>query len=105
MIQTARLEMPKKATRLQIPSIGEWYEDLLKVDATINDRSEPQQASSLLCAKLQEREPRIKQRVEYLAAKRGVPFQQMWDDIVTGNFEKLTADEFAELRQAEKKDA
>lgn len=56
--------MPKKSERLQIPPLGEWYQDLLRFDAVINDRIEPSQASALLCAKLQERESRIRERVQ-----------------------------------------
>ncbi|MBD2057896.1 hypothetical protein H6F88_18035 [Oculatella sp. FACHB-28] len=100
-----RQEMPKKTDRLQIPGIGEWYADLLRIDATINERSEPQQASSLLCSKLQEREPRIRERVKYLADKRGITFEEMWNDILTGKFEKLTPEEFAELKQLEQADS
>ena len=52
-----------KDDRQRISNIGEWYEDLLRVDAAINGRSEALQASSLLCAKLQERQEKIMQRV------------------------------------------
>lgn len=97
-----RQEMAKKPPeRLQIPTIGEWYDDLLRIDAAINDRSFPQQAATLLCAKLQEREDRIRSRVDYLAQKRGISFQQMWDDLLTGEFEKLSPEEFAELKKLE----
>ena len=48
--------MTPKDDRLRIADLGEWYEDLLKIDAAINGRSGSQQVSSLLCAKLQERE-------------------------------------------------
>lgn len=91
--------MPKKSERLQIPPLGEWYQDLLAIDAAIHDRSEPSQASSLLCGKLQEREPKIRERVQYLARKRNQSFDEMWDDILTGNYEKLTPDEYADLKK------
>jgi hypothetical protein len=92
------ISMPKKVERLQIPPIGEWYQDLLAIDAAINDRSEPVQASGLLCTKLQEREPKIRDRVQYLARKRGLTFDEMWDAILTGKFEKLSPDEYAEIK-------
>lgn len=91
--------MPKKSERLQIPPLGEWYQDLLAIDAAINDRSEPNQASSLLCGKLQERESKIRERVQYLARKRNKSFDEMWDDILTSNYEKLTPDEYADLKK------
>jgi hypothetical protein len=91
--------MPKKSDRLQIPPLGEWYQDLLRIDAVINDRSEPSQASALLCAKIQERESRIRERVQYLANKRGITFEEMWDAILTGTYDKLTPEEYATLKE------
>lgn len=86
-----------KDERPRISNLGEWYEDLLKVDAAINGRSEPQQAASLLCAKLQERESRIKERVRYLAAKRGITFEEMWLELLKGEYKKMTPQELQEL--------
>lgn len=91
--------MPKKTERFQIPTLGEWYQDLLAIDSAINDRSEPTQAHSLLCSKLQEREPKMKERVHYLANKRRISFEEMWDQILTGKFEKLTLDEYRTLTE------
>lgn len=89
--------MPKKSDRLQIPSLGEWYGDLLAIDARINDRSEPTQAHNLICAKLQDREPRIRARVEYLAQKRGLSMEEMWRQLVTGTYERITPEEWAKM--------
>jgi len=89
--------MSRKDDRLSIPSLGEWYSDLIKVDAAINGRSEPNQAHSLLCAKLQERESKIKDRVQYLADKRKISFAEMWNQLLTSRFEKLTPEEFEKL--------
>jgi hypothetical protein len=69
--------------RLTIAPIGEYYEDLLTVDSNINNRSKAQQASSLLCAKLQEREEKIKQRVEYLANKNDLTFDEQWKQLLS----------------------
>lgn len=70
--------------RLTISPIGEYYEDLLTVDSKINNRSKAQQASSLLCSKLQEREQKIKERVQYLAEKNGLTFQEQWNQLLAG---------------------
>jgi hypothetical protein len=86
-------DMAARDDRPRIASLGEWYEDLLKVDSTINARSEAQQASSLLCAKLQERESKVKERVRYLAAKRGLSFEEMWLKIIKDDYQKPTAEE------------
>ncbi|MBW4662456.1 MAG: hypothetical protein KME15_27735 [Drouetiella hepatica Uher 2000/2452] len=87
--------------RLQIPNLGEWYEDLLRVDSLINGRSMPQQGQSLLCAKLQEREEKIKKRVAYLASKRGISPDEMWKQMVLGTYEPITREEVDELRNGD----
>lgn len=89
--------MPRKDDRTVLSPIGEWYEDLLAADANINARSMSFQGSSLLCAKLQEREPLIRKRVEYLSKKRGISFDECWKLCVTGKLEKITPDEWAKM--------
>lgn len=88
-----------KDDRARISSLGEWYEDLLAIDSLINGRSQAQQAASLLCAKLQEREDKIRRRVRYLAAKRGITFEQMWLQLLQGEYRKLSDDEIADLEK------
>ncbi|TBR56428.1 hypothetical protein B4U84_29850 [Westiellopsis prolifica IICB1] len=82
-------EMPKKDERLAIPALGEYYNDMLTVDAWVNGRTKVVQAQSLLCAKLQERDKLIKERVEYLAKKRDITFDQMWAAILNGTAQKM----------------
>ena len=82
-------EMPRKDERLAIPALGEYYNDILTVDAWVNGRTKVVQAQSLLCAKLQERDKLIKERVEYLAKKRGITFDEMWEQIVNGTAQKI----------------
>lgn len=93
--------MSPKDDRLRISSLGEWYDDLLTIDAAINGRSPAQQGASLLCAKLQEREARVKKRVQYLAAKRGIPADEMWAKILKGDYRKMTDEELAEVSRME----
>lgn len=88
--------MPKD-DRLRISALGEYYEDLLTVDSAINGRTEAQQSASLLCSKLQEREDKIKARVQYLAAKRGISFEEMWLLMLKGAYKKMTPQEIEEL--------
>jgi len=85
------------AKRLQIPNLGEWYEDLLRVDSIINGRSMPMQGQNLLCAKLQEREEKIQKRVSYLAAKRGISPDEMWRQMVSGDYVQISKDELEEM--------
>lgn len=89
--------MPRKDERLQLAPLGEFYEDLLTVDGWLAGNSVPQQGKSLLSAKLQEKESKIRGRVEYLAKKRRISPEQMWDDILTGKAEKLSPDEYREM--------
>ncbi|NEP62980.1 MAG: hypothetical protein F6K31_39730 [Symploca sp. SIO2G7] len=79
--------------RLQVPALGEWYDDLLTVDAWVNNRTKVVQAQSLLCSKLQERENRMKERIEYLAKKRGISPEDMWIQILSGKAQKMSSDE------------
>jgi hypothetical protein len=79
--------------RLQVPALGEYYDDLLYIDSWINNRTKVTQAQSLLCAKLHERESRIKERVSYLAKKRGISDSDMWKMILSGKAERISADE------------
>lgn len=64
--------------------LGEYYQDLLILDSWINARALSNQAGSLLCAKLQEREPRIKERLKYLADKRGCSVDELIKQILNG---------------------
>lgn len=93
--------MPRKDDRTVLSPIGEYYEDLLAADSTINSRSNAVQGSSLLCTKLQEREAAIKARVEYLAQKRGISFDECWKLCVTGKLEKITPEEWFNMPRRE----
>lgn len=84
---------PRKDKRLPIAPLGEYYEDLLIVDSWINERSMASQANSLLCSKLQERESRIRDRVDYLAKKRGINGDELWKQILKGEAVRIEADE------------
>jgi hypothetical protein len=82
--------------RFSIAPIGEYYRDLLEVDAWINARTASTQANSLLCAKLQEREERISERLGYLARKRGITPDEMRAQILKGEAVDLAPDEIKE---------
>jgi virulence-associated protein VagC len=85
----------RKDERLVIAPIGEYYNDLLTVDSWIRDTTKSQQASSLLASKLQEREQRIKERIEYLAKKRGITSDELWINILKGTAEKISASDIS----------
>ncbi|MEA5497365.1 hypothetical protein VB834_01810 [Limnoraphis robusta Tam1] len=83
----------RKDERLLIAAIGEYYLDLLNIDAWINQRARSTQASSLLCSKLMQREPIIRERVAYLAKKRGISSDEMWFQILRGTAERIDNNE------------
>jgi len=79
--------------RLQVADIGEFYSDLLDLDSWIRGSSKAGQASSLICSKLQEREPRIEARLAYLARKRGMDKEELRALILRGEAQRLTSEE------------
>lgn len=89
------------ASELRMAWLGEYYGDLLRIDAWVNNKSMAVQGNSLLCAKLQEREGKIRSRVRYLAEKRGVSEKAMWLQILKGEAQELTADEVALIEKLE----
>lgn len=92
---------PKRDERLSLPALGEWYDDLLRIDSWANNRSMAIQGQSLLCSKLQERESLIEKRVRYFAKKRGISFDEMWSQILSGRVERLTQTELTEMDDEE----
>lgn len=77
----------RKDARLIVSPLGEFYTDLLTVDAWLNNRSRAGQANILLCAKLQDRQKLIKERLDYIANKRGITTDELWKQIVDGTIE------------------
>lgn len=86
---------------IRLADVGEYYADILKVDSWINNKTMATQANSLLCAKLQEREGRIRTRVQYLARKRGVSENALWLEILKGDAKEMTAKEVAQIESLE----
>ena len=95
--------MPRRE-RFSISPLGEYYRDLLEVDSWINARTASTQANSLLCAKLQERESRMKERVAYLAQKRGISPDEMWIQILKGEAEDLSPGEIVAPNEGDRHD-
>jgi len=80
----------KKTERLTIAGLPEDLEDILTVYAVIQGRSVPQLASSLLTTKIQEKLPKFRERMEYLAAKRGLTYQEFFNQCLTGNYQRMS---------------
>ena len=81
--------------RIVLATMGEWHRDMLVVDSWINNRPKSQQAASLLCSKLEEREGKISQIIEYLARKRGMTPDDLRIQVLRGEAERLAAEEWA----------
>jgi plasmid stability protein len=91
------LDLMSKSKRLQIPDIGEYYLDLLKVEAALKNRSMPQEASSLLCTILQQREEKRRRMVEHLARKRGISTDDMWRQLLDDSYVPIRQDEVDDM--------
>lgn len=87
------------AARLQVPYLGEHYNDMLLIEAWIKDRSAASEAQSLLCSALMKREGARTAILERLAAKRGITVEELKNQILLGQASHLTSDEFVELQQ------
>lgn len=96
--------MAKRDDRLVIAPLGEAYEDLLAIDAFLAGNSVPQQGKSSLSAYLKQKKPYIEEGVRYLARKRQITFEEMWDLILTGQVDKLSPEEYRELLEGKTKD-
>lgn len=99
-MQETKQTMAKRDDRLVIAPLGEPYEDLLAIDAFLAGNSIPQQGKSSLSDHLKQKKPYIEEGVKYLARKRQVTFEAMWDMILTGQVDKLSPDEYRELLES-----
>ncbi len=91
--------MPKATERSYISYPGEYYDDAWTIEAALKGRTKTAEGSSLLCAKLQERESRRNQMVQYLANKRNISFEEMWNQLLVGDYEPLTPVEFKKIQE------
>lgn len=94
-------DKPGKPTddRLSVAPLGEPYMDRLEIEKFLKDSSVPQEAASLLRSKLMERESYREKLVGELAQKRGISFEQMVSDILTGKAQKLSKEEFIQMEE------
>ena len=87
------------AARLQVPFLGEHYNDMLLIEAWIKDRSGPAEAQSLLCSALMRREAARRAIIERLAEKRGVTPATLIGDILLGKASQLSPEEYAKIQE------
>lgn len=87
----------ESSDRITMSELAEQYQDYLEVDAITNRRSKAEQARTLLYAKLRERKKEIDEKVAYLAKKRRISPEEMFDQILTGQYQRITSEEYAQL--------
>lgn len=94
------LEMSVKRTgRLQIGALSEFYEDLLRADSFLTNNSLASQGKSLLQSYLGQKEAKIKERITYLAKKRNIGFEEMWQQIQNGTAQQMSKEELTDLQE------
>lgn len=89
----------KRTGRLQIGALSEFYEDLLRADSFLANNSLASQGKSLLQSYLGQKEAKIKERITYLAQKRNISFEEMWQQIQSGTAQQMSQEELSELQQ------
>lgn len=79
--------MNKRKPRFWVTDLGEYYSDCLAVEATLKNKSQSNEAASLLCAMLQQRTEKRESMVKYLAQKYELSYEDMWQKLVSGDIE------------------
>jgi len=87
----------KKSERFKIAPLSEFYEDLLKADAFLARNTLPNQAKSLLQSFLGQKQLKIHERINYLAKKRNISFDEMWNQIQSGTVQEVSKQELVDL--------
>ena len=72
--------------RIWVSWLGDYYMDVLAVEAAIKGRTQAAEAASLLCSILQQREEKRRQMVQYLADKNQIPYEEMWRRLANGTY-------------------
>lgn len=97
-----RFPQPALPDGLRIQNLGEPYSDALIVEAFLKDRTVAAEANSLLCSTLYRRRDDRRTMVEELARKRGIGYEEMWDQIVTGEAQQMMPEQYSELKNSGK---
>lgn len=90
--------IPMASERIYITKPGEYYMDALTIEAYLKNNTVAGEAKSLLCARLMQRKEYREEMLDWLAHKRGITRQEMIDLILSGQADKLSASDLAELK-------
>ena len=78
--------------RLYIAPLGEAYEDALRIEAWLKNRTVASEASSLLSARLMSRQSYREKMIGYLATKRGISPEELTQQILSGEAKPMESD-------------
>jgi hypothetical protein len=92
-VDSVSSSMNKKQERLYIQQLGEYYEDELKVRAWLNRSTTSLQAKSDLSSFLNMRREDTKEKLQIMADKKGVSYEDLRKAIVEGKVDKLADDD------------
>ena len=85
--------------QIHLGNLGEYYTDMLQLEAFIKNSSLTAQAETLLRTQLFQRTKYRNEVLEHLAWKRQVGLEELKKQILTGNATQLSQNEFIEMRQ------
>ena len=91
-----------KGDRLYLPALGEIYDDALRVEAYLKNRTMATEGNSLLCSILMKHAQYREEAVRYLARKRRITYEEMIEQILSEEAEELSTEDFQAIRKAEK---
>ena len=88
--------------RIYISNIGEYFDDCLTIEATLNNRTRSAELASLASERLMQKKNTREELVQYLADKRGISFEEMWQLILAGEYKPLSTEETKSLSKIRK---
>lgn len=92
--------MAKQQNRIQIRDPGEYYRDVLKIEAYLKGgRALGEEACNLLCARLMQRREIRQDMLNHLAMKRGITADELVLAILADSVPPVSVAEMAELKE------
>jgi hypothetical protein len=94
MTKTKKSDMPKdkapNTIRIDVDDhLGEFYRDYLIVAARTNGSTASSTAIAYLKQAIKINQPMIRDRVQYLADRHGLTYQEMWDTLLAGKVDPI----------------
>ena len=85
--------------QIRLRNLGEYYTDMLQLEAFIKNSSLTAQAETLLRTQLFQRTKYRSEVLEHLAWKRQISLEELKKQILTGTATQLSQNEFIEMGQ------